>query len=376
MHALGLYLRFGRGLRWPSEAVALLGCLLYGAGIWLVAQIFHMSAHYPDGVFWWAVGVLPLAFLFDSLLLHALLVALLALWCGLEMTHFSPLGALLFGWRWPLVPNGCYQALLVAIPGLVLAYRTHSFWRIALYVPLIAWWTMLQPLGWSWEGNPLYFIGAVGGLLLMAAEAHLHGSPLAVPYRAYGALLFAGVLLPMSFWEFNRWVQGHESAWAVLGMTAAIIAVAAAAFSVAEWLRYHYLEQGQVAASQRIDDIIRRQWLPLALVAVMAGLSLWSLLEANGGAGAFEVVWLPTLVANAAIVVLSLWLISVGLREDRGSPFAAGVAYFLIWTVVRYFDLFGELGGMLGASLLFFLCGCVLLGVVFFWRNRKKVQYA
>lgn len=375
-HSAALYLRFGRGAIWPSEAVFLLGCLLYGAGIWLVAQIFHMSAHYPDGVFWWAVGVLPLAFLFDSLLLHTLLVALVALWCGLEMSNFAPLGALLFGWRWPQLPNSCLQALLVAIPGLVLAYRTHSFWRIALYVPLIAWWTLLQPLAWSWEGNPLYFVGAVGGLLLMAAEAHPRGSPLAVPYRACGALLFGGVLLPMSFWEFNRWVDPDQSTTAVLGMTAAIIALAAAAFSIAEWLRYHYLEQGQLAVSRRIDDTIHRQWLPLLLVALMAGLSLWSLVGADGGQQPPEAIWLPTLVANAAIVVLSLWLISIGLREDRGSPFAAGVAYFLLWTVVRYFDLFGEMGGMLGASLLFFLCGCALLGVVLFWRQRKRVQYA
>lgn len=375
-HGLALYLRFERGAIWASEAVSLLGCLFYGAGIWLVAQIFHMSAHYPDGVFWWAMGVLPLAILFDSLLLHALLVALLALWCGLEMSHFSPLGALLFGWRWPLLPNGCYQALVMAIPGLLLAYRTNSFWRIALYVPLIAWWTLLQPLVWSWEGNPLYFMGAVGGLLLMLAEAHGRGSRLAIPYRAYGALLFAGVLLPMSFWEFNEWGAPRQSAWGNLGMTAAIIALAAATFSVAEWLRYYYLEQGQIAASQRIDDIRRRQWLPLALVAMMAGLSLWSMLGANDGRQPPEVIWLPTLMANAAIVALSLWLISVGLREDRGLPFAAGVVYFLIWTVVRYIDLFGEMGGMLGASLLFFLCGCVLLGVAVYWRNRRRVQYA
>ena len=78
----------------------------------------------------------------------------------------------------------------------------------------------------------------------------------------------------------------------------------------------------------------------------------------------------------AAIIALVVWLISVGLREERGQPFAAGVLYFLLWTLIRYIDLFGELGGMLGASLMFFLCGCMLLGMGFYWRNRKQVQYA
>ena len=66
-----------------------LGCLLYGAGIWLVAQVFHLDAHYPDGVWWWAVGVLPFALCLDTLLLHCLLVALLGLWAGMEVIGFS-----------------------------------------------------------------------------------------------------------------------------------------------------------------------------------------------------------------------------------------------------------------------------------------------
>ena len=84
----------------------------------------------------------------------------------------------------------------------------------------------------------------------------------------------------------------------------------------------------------------------------------------------------PTVAANVAMAVLALWLIGVGLSEERGQPFAGGVLLFLLWILMRYIDLFGELGGMLGAALMFFVCGCVLLGVMLFWRNRKRVQYA
>ncbi len=72
---------------------------------------------------------------------------------------------------------------------------------------------------------------------------------------------------------------------------------------------------------------------------------------------------LPTIVANVAMIFLAFWLMGVGLREDRGQPFAAGVVYFLLWAVVRYVDLFGDFGGMLGAALMFFLCGGALFGV-------------
>jgi uncharacterized membrane protein len=374
-HSLGIYLRYWRGARLASEALLLLGCLFYGAGVWLVAQIFHMSAHYPDGMFWWAVGVLPLTILIDSLVLHALLVALVAIWCGMEMIHFSQLGGLLFGWRWP-IPNFCFPALLMAAPGLLMAYRSNSFWRVALYAPLIAWWTVLQPVAWKYSGNPVYFIGAVGALLLVVAESHARGSRLAIPYRTYGAVLFGGTLVPLSYWDFNQWTRSYESPWGALAMTVAIIGLATAIFVAAEYLRYRYLEQGQLESGKRIDDMRRRQWLPLAMTALMAGLSLVNLSQTSEGRVPEPVALIPTLTANAAMVALSLWLIFVGLREERGMPFAAGVLFFLFWMVIRYVDLFGEVGGMLGASLLFFICGCVLLSVVVFWRNRKRVQYA
>jgi hypothetical protein len=45
----------------------------------------------------------------------------------------------------------------------------------------------------------------------------------------------------------------------------------------------------------------------------------------------------------------------------------------LLWAVLRYVDLFGAFGGMLGAALVFFICGAVLFGVALYWRNRKAV---
>jgi len=291
------------------------------------------------------------------------------------MINFHHLGAWFWGRRWWVIPNGCYLAPLLAVPGLWLAYRRKSQWRVALYVPLLAWWAVLQPIAWDGEINLFYFVGAVGALLMVLGESHRQGSPLAIPYRTYGVLLFAGVLMPLSYWDFNR------SASAELGMgstavTAAVILVlAVCTFGAAEWLRYLYLEHRQPALAQRMDDIRRRQWLPLTMVALMVGLALWSILWAEQRPRPEEAVWPPTLAANAAMVALAVWLMWIGLRDDRGVPFTAGVLYFLLWMVLRYIDLFGAMGGMLGASLMFFLCGCGLLGMVAFWQKRKQVQY-
>jgi len=81
-------------------------------------------------------------------------------------------------------------------------------------------------------------------------------------------------------------------------------------------------------------------------------------------------------MANAGMLLLALWLIQLGLREDRGQPFAAGIAYFLFWTILRYADLFADFAGMPGAALMFFLCGGGLFGVAIYWRHRKETRHA
>jgi uncharacterized membrane protein len=365
-HSAGLWLRYRAGLREVSEAAFLLGSLLFGAGIWLIAQIFNINAHSADGFWWWALGVLPLALALETPVLHALLVALLAVWAGFEVFGSGPVAWLLFGWA-PGLAHGAYSLLLLAAPGLVWAYRKGSDKVVALYVPLIAWWVILQPFAWQLEVNPVYFIGAVGGLLLLAAEAHRAGSLMAIPYRFFGTALVAGALVMLSYHDFNRRGGGFgdEPTWAAAVLACATLVLAAAAVVlVADVRRRSRPEPGPLTGELR--EVARRQWLPVGMIAVMVALGFWDALT--------DEAIVPTVVANLAMVVLALWLMQVGLHEDRGQPFAAGVLYFLLWTVLRYIDLFGSFGGMLGAALMFFLCGATLLGVALFWRKRKAVQ--
>lgn len=82
----GFRLRYDRGT-YPRTggAVILLGALVFGAGIFLVAQMYHISAHYPNGFLMWGLGVLPLAYLLKFRSLLALALADLLLWLGMEI---------------------------------------------------------------------------------------------------------------------------------------------------------------------------------------------------------------------------------------------------------------------------------------------------
>lgn len=369
VHGAAFYLRYRRAARLTSELMFFLGCILYGAAIWLIAQIFHINSHYPDGFWLWAVGVLPFALALDTLLVHALLVAILAIWAGTEMLGFSDFGLWLFG-RWPALPNGAYTLPLLAGLGLLWSYRKGSPFTAGLYVALLTWWTVLQPFAWRWHENPIFFIGSVGGLLMILAEVHRSGSPFAIPYRLWGALLALGTLIPLSYYDMNR--DLHRGGWQEVvepsGLNLALqpFAILVLAMLIIGGSLFVILRRREAGPrlTRPIRAFISRQWLPLGLVLLMALLSLW--------AAVVQEPLLPTILANLAMLASAAWLIAVGLREDRGRPFAAGVLYFLLWAVLRYLDLFGSFAGMLGGALLFLLCGVGLFVIAQFWRERKQ----
>lgn len=355
-HALGLYLRYRQMMAGLGEVVSFLGCLGYGAGIWLVAQAYHLSAHYPDGVWWWAIGVLPFALLLDSLLLHSLLAGLLAIWVGTELLGpwlATPWWAI--GWT----PHALSLPLLV-VPGLVQAYRSGSPLRLGLYLPVAAWWLFLQAMASGCGPQTVFWVGSGGALLLVLAELHRPDNPMSIPYRLWGVVLGGGALFVLSFYGYwddmllrrTNYLRPDLLTTAA-GWTVEAVMIVAPLVLLGAVLT---LARRRATNGEAIGDVLRREWFPVTLVVGMSALALWSLLAAHGITG-----WLlPVVLCNAALIGLAIYLIRVGAREERARPFVAGVLTFLAWTFARYFDLFGE-AGMLGGAVIFTLCGAALL---------------
>ncbi len=360
------------GYQRVSEVVIFFAGLFYGAAIWLIAQVFHMEAHYPDGYFWWAVGVLPLALIFDTLLLHALFAVLVSAWVGTEIVGYRHFGAFLFGSRWPIA-NGAYLAPLLIVPGMWLAYRRSCPFRISVYLPALVFWICLQPTAWHWYTGAANFIGAVGALLLILGESHFPKSRMAIPYRLFGAILFGSALIPLSYHNYYSWMRPEPASHAVF-LTLIIASLTALTVAAAEFMRYRSLEQGDFPRAFLFADIRQRQWLPLSLAAVMAALALLMVFTRDGDRTS-DANLASALLANVAMVALAIWLMRVGVRDNRGSPFAAGVTYFLLWMILRYSDLFGFEAGMLGAAALFAACGVSIGGLAWFWQKRNGVLH-
>ena len=113
----------------------LLGNLFYGASIILIAQIYHLGEHMPDGVFWWALGCLPFALLTRNswLMLMSLLLALQ--WFFLETgLGFYPAWFPVFivASIWVLMKTTTSLPLFVvtlASVGFWLVFSLSAFWR-------------------------------------------------------------------------------------------------------------------------------------------------------------------------------------------------------------------------------------------------------
>lgn len=387
-YASGFVSRFRCRRPLGSEVIFFFACILYGTAISLIAQIFHIQSHYPDGIWFWALGVLPFALCLDTILLHTLYAGLLAIWVGVEILDFQGLDL----WRFHgmVFPRAAWTLPLMALPGLIWAYRKPSALAIAIYAPLLAWWAVLQPVAWHWDVDPIYFVGLAGALLLLIAEMHREGSRMALPYRVCGVLVAGGALVPLSYANFVFQLAHHGSPsdnYAAGLVVALVGAVAVLAMVV--------LQQRDVSAESRgnrpFAGILQRQWLPLAMIVLLAAFCFWSGLfnqrdpQHPWCAGLMDssiyyfVRWTPQVLvpvaaANAMMIAMALWLMRVGLREDRTGPFAVGVLYFLLWAVLRYEDLFAGVGGMLGAAAMFLLCGVGLLAVARFWLHRKEVR--
>jgi uncharacterized membrane protein len=385
-YAAAFWTRYTRRAKLASELLFFLACLFYGCGIWLIAQALNIQSHWPNGIWIWAVGVLPFALALDTLLLHALLVGLLALWIGAEVLGFPGRP----WWWWGFQPNGGYSLPLFLALGATWAYRKRSPLAIALYVPLAVWWIVLQPIAWQATEQAVYIGGAVGAALLLLAEAHRPGSKMAVPFRFWGTAVSAGVLAPLSFSQLIYELQpgrGSGLATALVLLIPGVIGVAGlAALQSARSAK----RDSPIFAETKIGKVpnglaafFARQWFPVMLLALMAGLAVWNsysvhsgLRYANFGAERWSAaVLVPVLAVNAAMIALAVHLVRVGLNEDRGRPFTFGVLLFLLWAVLRYVDLFAGVGGMLGAAIVFLICGVALFGVARYWQGRKEISH-
>jgi uncharacterized membrane protein len=352
VHAVGLKLFLGDGrYRALGEGISLLGSMLFGAGIFLVAQIYHIDEHFPNAFLIWGVGGLVLGAVLPSIPQSILAVVLLTVWGGMERIEFdSPM------WLAPLL------MVLVLAPQ---AYLRKSRVLAAVVIPgflLCYAFAVPRECHSSW----LVFSSLLGFASLLVAKSFLvrrYGAfPEVAPVLSfYGWSAFCIMLYLMSFpgladdlfdWRHGTWTWRHQVYW-IVPLVACL----------AGWV---------LLARAEVTGVLKREAddpgpeLYLVPFTVILGLCDVFYLRHFGG-------WVVALPFNLVFVGLAVSLMTQGCRDGRLKATVIGSVLLVAVVVARYFDLFDSL---LIRGLVFVVLGGVLLaeGVMYARMKRRMAE--
>jgi uncharacterized membrane protein len=344
-HATGWFLWRRRGWTRLGHALVFAGCLVFGANIGLMAQIFHVSGQWYGAFGAWALGSLVVAWAAQSWITGALVMVTSLLWSsGLTFDQSPKLLA-----AYPI-------ALGAAL--IPLAWQTRSR---ALYVLTLAGITLalcVLAVEYGNSGRHLLLALTAGGLLAWAAgEAHRvtgirkeFGNPAA-------GLGIATLATGAYFWSFQAIWKGStarpvKSFIFLVPITAVI--VTGLVLLVKVW-------------RQSADMSSRRS---LAGGILVAALILSGCAFVTGAE-----IFLPTLGANVAALCLAAAAIGAGIIDERRIAFWLGSLYVALLIISRFLEYDTSL---LLKSLAFIVCGAMVImaGVAYegFLRRREAQQ--
>lgn len=181
-----------RGMDAFAHAAILLGVAVFGAGIMLIAQMYHIEGHPPGAVLVWALGGLGAGVVLRSNPALAAATILFAIWSVWEMTLSGSV-------HWPL---------LLAAAALAGAFLLQRWWPGAHLVGLlVSGWTVL--LGHLLDGGNRHEIVLLIGLAVAVAAGLLIRRPvrrggsdsLGVMILGYGMTTAFSGLFAMQFIE-------------------------------------------------------------------------------------------------------------------------------------------------------------------------------
>ncbi|MDR1960338.1 MAG: GDYXXLXY domain-containing protein [Planctomycetaceae bacterium] len=382
-HFGGLWLRKTGWRNW-ADGVFFFAGIMYGVGIWQVGQVFHLPADFPTGFWLWGVGVMLMALVLGSTVLHFLAVVLIGGWIVAAMTGSMNLDQMF--WH-GLMPFSAPTLPVMAAAGIGIGLLRQERISPTLYSLLILFWWVMQGVGCG-LGPYLTFHIAAAGLICIAVSACFRSGNMAHQAMGrLGILLLLGSLILPSFLFYwgellyrNHWPHWNRDSGGGQTMIFFLWSFLPPVLDLMILLGLFLLN----SRKRRFFERIRSNALPVGfsvtLFVLWFGGRLLSLYLDPGVRSHVSTAQLRLdmpalggmLSVNALIVIMTVWLIYTGLKRNRGDGFWSGVLFFLLWAVIRYIDLFSDIGGMLGAAAIFLFCGLVMLGIVYVWARRNR----
>lgn len=343
-HLVGFYFWRVRGSR-PAlgHGLIILGTLIFGANIALLAQIFHIQSDYYTGFGVCAIGAAAMAYALRSTPNAVIaLVASFVWFCG---------------WLGDYQHGFCYYPFVAAAAMLPFAYMKRSVLTFTLTLLVIALSISILA-GVDGEAFQSYGLAMLGlGQLLFSwgllSERTERFRGFAVPAGVLGVSALIAGAYPLSFHEAAKEVA--RAGWSFEGWMWTVPVGAVCIASLFTWA---------IALGTALRNASAR---PLAAaVAVSGGLILVAML-------AGEYVF-ATISANLALVVLAAGLAGGGVAAGNRGVFWSGLVLAAVVIVSRFFEY--DTGLMLKAAV-FVACGAgVIFGGIMFEKyvgNREVV---
>jgi len=345
----GYYFRCVKN-RFPGlgEGFLLIGAFAFGAGVWLIAQMFQIHYNFSAGIIFWILGILPLVFLFRSWTILSLSSILSVIWLISYNIYYGQREA--YG----------FLALLAAIASFSYIQKQ----RFPLFVMLVGltiwlWHSWFLSFGKFelFRGGfirPQLLLSGIyiifGFILYGMAMWHRASSRFTVfsfLYKALGVLFITLSAYSLTFaHHYYKWDVSIGVPPATLWPLITLLAVCAAVFS-------RIIKMKGQADPKELRFMF--YFLALNIVALTASLG-WPKVT--------------SLSFNLLLLAETLVFMYLGFISHSEGIFRLAIIVFFLDVLSRYFDMLWK---MMPRSLLFIFGGVILIaGAVF--ANRKRIE--
>ncbi len=321
-----------------SEGLHVLGTMLFGAGIWLVAQIYHMGEHYPNAFVIWGLGALALAWAIPSVSQGILASIILAIWNGCEVFAFR---------------NPQYLGPIIIIAGIIplcWLLRSKILALIGIFTSVLTIGFTLMPENKEVAGPVLFYLGAgliALGIILENNKKFPEISPILsfVGYLPYLGIIYLLCFKNSYFLRFNMDTYFCK-AWFWVAFT----------FSAIAWGLAKFKKNRDITGTSRI-----KAWLlPVAIAFFTFHILFPFKIGGWFSAGVYNLIFLT----HAIIIILE------GGRNQDLKRMISGCILFAIIVMSRYTDLFHSL---IARAIVFFIIGAgIFMAANLYSRSKKQ----
>jgi len=314
-----------------GEVLAFAGTLLFGNGIWLVAQVLHIQGHFPDAFLWFAVGSLVAAFLVESVAIGVGAAILAGVWIISEASFY---------------PHVIYPFLVLWPCAVWVAYRLRSVLMIRLLGLTASLWIGIATANEAHMDAWPAAVVLAGCALYAIGRWHEDDSDMADGWRVSGLGTLLLIIMPlMVSGLYDDIAQDSPISTIVITSMTALVAISA------------------IARSARIPG----DWAMLGAAFVAAS---WSALV---WMGLFKPGWwfgtASTVAFSGVSLMVGVAFIRSAFRSNRTSDLVFGVLFGLAFLVVRWTSVIENL---LWSGLLLLVTGGGLLFVARQWLRRDR----